>query len=268
MVLSLTLAFSSDGCPMLQQILRAPALKAILIQVLAFPLMLLLVYSLARAGATMSLPAVALLQGVLAALITWRAGLARWWCAIGLLFAPALLGASLLDLPPAVFLAAFVFLLSLYWSTFRTQVPFYPSGPKVWQAVAGLIADRPGVRLVDIGSGLGGLVLDLARRRPDGQFSGIELAPLPWLASCLRARLAGSRARFLRGDYEALDFGRYDAVFAYLSPAAMAALWSKAEKEMLPGSMLLSYEFRIAAREPDKTIAATEGGPLLYIWCF
>ncbi|WP_258002894.1 hypothetical protein [Janthinobacterium sp. AD80] len=35
---------------MLQQILRAPALKAILIQVLAFPLMLLLVYALARAG--------------------------------------------------------------------------------------------------------------------------------------------------------------------------------------------------------------------------
>ncbi len=244
------------------------ALKAILIQVLAFPLMLLLVYGLARAGMAMSLLAVAGVQGVLAAAITWRAGLARWWCAIGLLFAPALLGASQLDLPPIVFLLAFVFLLSLYWSTFRTQVPFYPSGPKVWQAVADLIGQRPGVRLVDIGSGLGGLVLDLARRRPDGQFDGIELAPLPWLLSRLRARLAGSRARFLHGDYTALDFGRYDVVFAYLSPAAMAALWTKAEAEMLPGSMLLSYEFKIAAREPDKTIAATGRGPLLYIWFF
>lgn len=253
---------------MLQQILRAPALKAILIQLLAFPLMLLLVYGLARAGIAMSLLAVAGVQGVLAAAITWRAGLARWWCAIGLLFAPALLGASRLDLPPLVFLLGFVFLLSLYWSTFRTQVPFYPSGPKVWQAVADLIAQRPGVRLVDIGSGLGGLVLDLARRRPDGQFCGIELAPLPWLLSRLRARLAGSAARFLRGDYEALDFGQYDVVFAYLSPAVMAALWAKAEAEMLPGSMLLSYEFKIAAREPDKAIAATGRGPLLYIWCF
>lgn len=253
---------------MLQQILRAPAFRAILIQLLAFPLMLLLVYGLARAGVFLSLPAVAVVQGVLAAGITWRAGLARWWCAIGLLFAPALLGARMLDLPPVLFLVAFVFLLSLYWSTFRTQVPFYPSGPRVWQAVAQVLAQQPGVRMVDIGSGFGGLVLDLARRRPDGQFDGIELAPLPWLVSRLRALASGSGARFLRGDYEALDFSQYDAVFAYLSPAAMPALWRKAEAEMLPGSMLLSYEFKIAARAADKTIAATERGPLLYIWCF
>ena len=253
---------------MLQQILRAPALKAVLIQVLAFPLMLGVVYLLARAGAGMTLLAVALLQGVLAALITWRSGLARWWCAIGLLFAPALLIVGMLDLPPWLFLLAFVFLLSLYWSTFRTQVPFYPSGPRVWREVAQLIEDRPGVRLIDIGSGLGGLVLDLARRRPDGVFCGIELAPLPWLLSCLRAKISGSRARFIRGDYVAVDFADYDVVFAYLSPAAMAALWQQAEAQMLPGGMLLSYEFGIAARAPDKTIAATECGPLLYVWFF
>ena len=57
---------------MLQQILRAPAFKAILIQLLAFPLMLLLVYGLARAGVFLSLPGVAAVQGVLAAVITWQ----------------------------------------------------------------------------------------------------------------------------------------------------------------------------------------------------
>jgi len=57
-------------------------------------------------------------------------------------------------------------------------------------------------------------------------------------------------------------------VFAYLSPVVMTALWLKAEKEMLPGSMLVSYEFKITARAPDKTIVTTEGGPLIYIWCF
>ena len=41
------------------------------------------------------------------------------------------------------------------------------------------------------------------------------------VASRLRAGFAQSRARFLRGDYNDLDFGRYVLVFAYRSPAAM-----------------------------------------------
>lgn len=253
---------------MLQQILRAPALRAILLQLVAFPLMLLCVYGLARAGLTMSLTGVALVQGLLAAVLTCFTRLARWWCLIGLLFAPALLAARQLEWPPVFFLLGFVFLLSLYWSTFRTQVPFYPSGPRVWRAVEQLVAQHPGVRLIDIGSGLGDLVLALARQRPDGRFCGIELAPLPWLASRLRARLSGSRARFMRGDYMALDLCEYDVVFAYLSPAAMPALWRQAQAQMLPGSMLVSYEFKIEGKPPDKTIATTEHGPLLYVWCF
>jgi cyclopropane fatty-acyl-phospholipid synthase-like methyltransferase len=126
---------------------------------------------------------------------------------------------------------------------------------------------RP-LRLIDIGSGLGGLVLYLSRVRPDAACEGIELAPLPWLYSWLRARLAGGAARFRLGDYEKLDFAAYDLVFAYLSPAAMPGLWRKAAAEMRPGAMLISYEFAIHDRAPDRTIHATEGGVPLYIWYF
>ncbi|MEC5162316.1 MULTISPECIES: class I SAM-dependent methyltransferase [unclassified Janthinobacterium] len=251
-----------------RQLWRAPAVRAALLQALAFPLMLSLVYLLARAGLPPPMVGVALLQGALAAALSWRCGLASWWRAIQLLFPLALLAAQSLHLPPLLFLLAFLFLLGLYWSTFRTQVPFYPSGPAVWDAVARLLPSQRPARLIDIGSGLGGLVLELARRRPDCVFTGIELAPLPWLLSVLRARLGGSAARFVRGDYERLDFGNYDAVFAYLSPAAMAALWEKAAREMRPGTMLFSYEFNIAAQKPDRSIAATPGGPALYVWYF
>jgi SAM-dependent methyltransferase len=138
----------------------------------------------------------------------------------------------------------------------------------VWDAVASLLPARKNLRVIDIGSGLGGLVLDLAGRRPGIEALGVELAPLPWLVSRLRARLAGSRARFIRGDYERLDFAQYDLVFAYLSPAVMKALWCKAAREMRPGSVLLSYEFVIDERLPNRTVYPTQGGPALYIWHF
>ena len=250
------------------RLLRAPAVQALLCQLAAFPLTLLAVFLLARAGASPSYFIVALAQGLFAAALTaWRR-LARWWLAIGFLFPLALLGASQFAIPPWLFLVIFLFMLVLYWSTFRTQVPYYPSGKTAWAAVAGQLPQGRGVSVIDIGSGLGGLVLDLARRRPDAQATGIELAPLPWLASYLRAKLSGSRARFIRGDYELLDFGSFDAVFAYLSPAAMEALWRKARREMHPGSMLMSYEFVIPEAPPDVSLYLQDTGRTLYIWHF
>jgi len=254
--------------PAPRRLFDAPAVRALLLQCLAFPPTLATVWLLARAGLPMSYLTVALVQGAWAAGLAWRARLAPWWRAIQFVFAPALVLAHALALPPVLFLGAFLVFLLVYWSTFRTQVPYYPSGRAVRDAVAGLLPpDRPAAA-IDIGSGLGGLVLELARRRPDCQVDGIELAPLPWLASRVRATLARSRAHFIRGDYNDLDFGHYDLVFAYLSPAAMTALWRKAEREMRPGSVLVSYEFVIAERKPDRRIVTTESKKILYLWHF
>nr|WP_308495535.1 class I SAM-dependent methyltransferase [Duganella guangzhouensis] len=210
----------------------------------------------------------ALVQGLVAAGLAWKFGLAAWWRAIQLLFPLALLTALALQLPSWLFGAGFVLLLGWYWSTFRTQVPYYPSGPVVWDAVRQLLPRDRAPRVIDIGSGLGGLTLYLARVRPDADAVGIELAPLPWLVSWLRAKLARSRARFLLGDYEKLDFSQFDLVFAYLSPAAMSGLWRKAAAEMRPGSMLCSYEFIITERTSDSIIRATPTEIPLYIWYF
>ncbi len=250
----------------LSRIWRAPAVTALLIQAACLPLTYGLVWLLLRAGLDIDYAAAALIQGILACgLSLWRR-LASWWLAIQLLFPLALLGGLGLQLPSWLFLSLFLVFLLVYWSTFRTQVPYYPSGLRAWNAVANLLPPRP-INFIDIGSGLGGLVLDLAARRPDSQFSGIELAPLPWLYSRLRT-VNKSNATFIRGDYDKLDFADFDVVFAYLSPAVMTALYKKAAAEMRPGSLLLSYEFSIATKAADLTIQPEGGGPLLYGWYF
>ena len=251
------------------RIWRAPAVQALLLQCASFPVTLAVVYLLARASVPVGFMTVAFLQGGLACSLTrWR-GLAVWWLAIQLLFPLALVQALTLAIAPPVFLGAFLFLLMLYWSTFRTQVPYYPSGRRVWDEVVQLLPQGRPVRAIDIGSGLGGLVFEMAKRRPESHFDGIELAPLPWLIS--RARIIFARqkhVRFIRGDYEQLDFRQYDLVFAYLSPAAMSALWNKASREMKKGGILLSYEFLITEKAPDISIVPKGRGPSLYVWFF
>jgi hypothetical protein len=258
---------------------RLPALQALGAQV--FSLFLTIPLALRAAQGGMS-PAIlmlsfALLQGALATgLARWRR-LPSWWLGIQFAFPLAVVGASAIALPRWIYLAAFLLLLLTYWSTFRTRVPLYNCGPVVWRQVGLLLPAGP-LRFLDIGSGLGGIVLHLARSYPEGRFTGIEIAPLPWLVSWLRAagrRMAAHRAGtgvagaccFVRGDYGRQDLSQYDVVFAYLSPVAMPALWEKAREEMLPDALLLSLEFAIPGVVPDFCLACGDNdkpGKLLY----
>jgi len=250
-----------------RQIWRAPALHALLHQCLAFFATLCILAALDLRGIpSPHLLAAALIQGGLAAALSaWRR-MASWWLPIQLLFAPALVAMHFLRLPPLLFFGIFLLLLLIHWSSFRTQVPYYPSTPSVWRAIAALLPVRQSLRCIDIGSGFGGMALHLAALRPDSLFFGIELAPLPWLVSRVRARFQGSSARFMRGDYMDLNFADYDAIFAYLSPAAMPELWEKAHSEMRPGTLLVSYEFVIPGLAPDIEAVPRHGGPVLYGW--
>lgn len=247
---------------------RLPALQALLIQSLAFALVLSGAFVLSWiSGRELNLLAAAFIHGLAATTLALMWRMPRWWLWIHFLFAPALLVVLALQLPSWIYLLLFTGMLGLYWQTFRTRVPYYPSTRAVRDAAAALLPAQP-LRFVDIGSGFGGLVIDLAQRRPDASFAGIEMAPMPWLFSVVRARVIGSRARFMLGDYSGLDLGGYDVVFAYLSSAAMPDLWAKARAEMRPGTLLLSYEFDIPGAPSRFSVSPSEAGPQLYGWRF
>ena len=247
---------------------RLPAVQALIMQGLAavFVWLSLVSWGWLVSSEPVSIGVAVLLQGTMAALLArWR-NLAVWWWLIQFLFPVALFLVLALHLPPSLFLIAFLLFLVLYWHTFRTQVPYYPSTVAVWKAVEQLLPTDHAIRVVDVGSGLGGFVLDMSSKRQDSEIIGIELAPLPWFISWVRARFSQSRAQFIRADYTDFDFSQFDVVFAYLSPAVMTALWDKAHAEMRPGSLLLSNEFVIEDHAPDLVIQTEQMRTPLYAW--
>jgi hypothetical protein len=252
--------------PRTRSLLEIPAIRALLLQLLALIVVASVAISLSVfAGMNLPLPVAAGLQGLLAALLS-RRFLAPWWFGIQFLFPVGAVAFNAFHLPSVIYLCGFFVFVALYWSTFRTQVPFYPSNRVVWNEVVNMLPTERPLRFIDIGSGFGGLVMHLATLRPDSAFMGIELAPLPWLASRIRASMLRSAGTFLRGDYNALDFSQFDVVFAYLSPAAMPALWRKARSEMRSGALLLSYEFPIPETAPWAILQCGKRGEALYIW--
>lgn len=245
-----------------------PSITALLLQAVAFVAALLLVRLSSIQLAPLSF---ALLCGLLASLLSRLAGLAKWWLAIQLLFAPALVLVPALGLPPNFYLAAFVIMLVVYWSTFRSQVPLYLSSRKVWQALETLLPaaiPEQTFSFVDLGSGLGGVLTHLARARPDGRYHGVETAPLPCLLSWLRIRLGGHRNCSTHWDsLWNCDLGQYDVAFAYLSPVPMDKLWHKATSEMRPGALFISNTFMVKEQPPLYTYTLDDlHRSTLYIW--
>ena len=216
----------------------------------------------------------ALVSGALAAVLSRLVGLERWWQIIQLLLAPAAVLLLALALPAWIYLAVFVALLLVYWSTFRTRVPLYLSGPRVWQAVEALLPPAPvastaqPLRVIDLGSGLGGLLLALAAARPDATIHGVELAPLPLLVSRLRIaarRLGNCSVQW--GSYWPVDLAPYDVVFAFLSPVPMSALWDKARREMRGGSLFISSSFAVPGESATRVIVIDDArSTRLHVW--
>jgi hypothetical protein len=217
-------------------------------------------------GAAPPLIFVLLGQGIAAAVVGIRIGLARWWIPINLALPPAAGLALMLPIPGWIYLAAFVLLALFYWNAGRERVPLYLSSRQAKTELAKLLP--PGrVRFLDLGSGFGGTVLALAANR-EGEFTGIESAPLPFALSWLRATFAGlPHARVVHGDFRKHDLAGYDLVYAFLSPAPMAELFRKARSEMTPSSLFVSNTFEVPGEAPERTIELGDWrGGRLFIW--
>ncbi|HOY69873.1 MAG TPA: class I SAM-dependent methyltransferase [Methylotenera sp.] len=249
-----------------------PASLALLLQMSAACSVFLLVWLVREIAQlwgfnlTLSVFAWVLMHSVLSTLYAYIAKQAHWWRWIHFGFAFAVWGMMQIQLPSEIYLACFIVTTGIFWTTFRSQVPFFPSRPAVWQEIEQLIPQHRPTRVIDIGSGLGDMAMYIANQRPLCQAEGIEIAPLPWVVSQVRGFFKQSRARFKLGDYYDLNFADYDIIFAYLSPVAMPLLWNKAMQEMKPGSLLVSLEFEIEQMQPTNIITPKDQSPNLYVW--
>jgi len=239
------------------------ALKALLAQLCGG----LVAFVLLAAGLLPAVPWAAVgVQAVAAALAAIALGSDRWWIPIHLGFAPLLLAARTLPIAPGWYLAAFLVLLAIYWTSFHTRVPLYLSNQRTVDAVAALVpADRP-MRVLDLGCGTGSLLLPLARLRPHCRVSGIEAAPAPFLLCRLRSR-GLPNIELARGDFFAHSWSEYDRIYAFLSPVPMDAVWHKFEQEARPGATLISNSFPVSGRKPDQVIEVGDRrGTRLYLY--
>jgi len=221
-------------------------------------------------GIRVPLMALVAAQGVVAAILGKRFGLAPWWAPIQLVLPPAVAVAYFWHIPAWVFLLAFIGFVLIFWNSARGGVPLYLSNNKTKAALATLLPEKSGLQFIDLGTGLGGPVMALAEVRPDGNFTGIESAPALFFVSWIRGALSGLRNIHMRyGNIKSTNLGEYDVVYCFLSPVPMADLYAKAKREMKPGSLLISNTFEVPETPAEETLEVDDRRQTrLLLWRF
>ena len=189
-----------------------------------------------------------------------------WWRVIHGGFMPLVWLTNSMAIDPMWFLAAFILLLLVYRGALSGQVPLYLSNKETVAALAELLAERGDCRFLDLGAGLGSTTVPLADALPDSRFTGYENAPLTWLVGRFFS-LGYANIRWRWGDMWRANLAEYDVVYAFLSPAPMARLWSKVEREMAPGSLFITNSFPAPGIVPTRVIEV-DCTPARPLYCY
>lgn len=161
-------------------------------------------------------------------------------------------------------------ILMALWDLFL-RIPFVPTPLAVSQAMRDITPWTGNERrVVDLGAGDGRLLECICATYPHFQADGFEISPVVWMLGVLRARWMKSGVRMHFQSLFEADLRDADVVYLYLLPSLMNRLASKLDRELKPGTPVISHAFRFKDRTPVKTMTVRwkkkEVTVLLYRW--
>ncbi|MBI5619890.1 hypothetical protein HY950_02935 [Candidatus Gottesmanbacteria bacterium] len=139
-----------------------------------------------------------------------------------------------------ILFALLVFFLVI---AFVAGAPFVPSTNPTARVMIYLARIKPGMNVYDLGSGDGKLLFLAAEKGATA--IGLEINPLLVLWTLFKKTLSPHRNHIivLWRNFWTTDLSCADVVFIYLLPWRMEQLKNKLQKELKPGSLVVSNSF-------------------------
>ena len=156
--------------------------------------------------------------------------------------------------------------LSLLLTQLRTGVPAMSASRAEALEVAALLKAAglaENAVIYELGSGWGAMAGVLAEAFPRARIRGFELSPLPFWISRLRLR-RHSHVHLMRRDFFQADLTQADAVVSYLMIRPMPKLAALMDRELRPGTAVVSLAFWFRDRRPQQI--SRSGTAALYLW--
>lgn len=163
-----------------------------------------------------------------------------------------------------LFLILLVFVASAAYAGMR-GAPWVPTWKKDIERARNLLALKQGETLYELGCGDGRVTTALTKGT-GANGVGIELSLGHWMVSNLRKILSGAHhVRFIWADVFHQDLSGADAVYLFLMPETYEKIRPKLEKDLKPGTRIVSYVWSIPGWVPTKVDRA-EGRSNVYLY--
>ncbi|MFZ5424468.1 MAG: SAM-dependent methyltransferase [Patescibacteria group bacterium] len=131
---------------------------------------------------------------------------------------------------------------------------YVPSENKTVKKMVKLAEPKSGMKIADLGSGDGKVVISMAKK--GAEVHGYEIDPYLALISKIRVKLRflGNKATIHKQSYWDVTLSEYNVITLFGIPYIMEKLEKKLLKELKPGTKIISNKFKFPNLEPVKIV--------------
>lgn len=132
----------------------------------------------------------------------------------------------------------------LVWFILTRKVSFIPLTKKQLKIINKHIKLKSSDRIVDLGCG-DGRVLRMFEKQGARKLTGYEVNFWVYLLARIKNKISKSESKIYFKNFKKVNLSEYNTVFCYLSNYYMNSLKEKFDKELKPGTKIISYAFKI-----------------------
>ena len=163
-----------------------------------------------------------------------------------------------------LFVIGFILLGSVAYAGMQ-GAPWVPTWKRDLKRLSDGLRLEPGQKFIELGCGNARVCRHMKKMQPEADVTGLELSMLQYGIGWLQNRFAKSGVKMKLENAFKHDLSGYDAVYMFLMPETYKKIRPKFEKELKPGTKVVSYVWPIPEWTP-KRIDNIEGQPDLYFY--
>ena len=152
-----------------------------------------------------------------------------------------------------------------------SSVPLVPVRRNALNKILEALALSDGDKLYDLGSGDGRVLAYALEAEPKITAIGLEIGPWPRMLSKIKLRKYGSRVKIVNKDFFKANISDATHIYVYLYPKVLEKLKMVFDKNLLPGTRVVSCDFPFINKQPEKIIPVPNSKTIsktlyVYIW--